>query len=137
MGRHVGSLRLGTVGHRDVDAERVAAKTFYNFLQLEVLNRKNAKVAIVAGRHEPVLLALLAHPESSDVVDPTHIEPQDHVRVQLLRNVLEEAHNVVECSMGVDLAGQRDAVYQLFKLLRYNTYLGLTLSLRIDWEGQV
>ena len=64
-----------------------------------------------------MVLAVPAHTERHNVVDRAAVKSQNHVRVHLLNGVLVVTHNIVEASLGVDLALHGDAVMHFLEAL--------------------
>lgn len=81
---------------RDINAGWISRHPLNDFLHLKLLEGEDSKVAIVARCNHPVLLALAAHSERHEIVDGTHVEPQNHERVYFVDVVLEVTYYVVE-----------------------------------------
>ena len=78
---HVDGLAVRAVRVGHVNADGVAREALDDLVQLQVLEGEDAQVAVVAGRDDPVLLAVGAHAQGHQVVDLAAVEAKDHVRV--------------------------------------------------------
>ena len=86
-------------------------------MQLQVLQRENSEVAIVASGDDPVFFAVSADSERDQIVDLAAIKPKDHVWIDLFNLVLVVADDIVEASVSVDLTLDRDAISDVFEAL--------------------
>jgi len=107
------------VGFGHIDANGATRQTLDNFMQLEVLEREDTQVAIVASCDNPVLLAVLTDAEGHQVVNLSAVEPQDHVGVDLVHLVLVVTHDIIEAALRENsrLHGNAVAVLRVFHLL--------------------
>ena len=86
-------------------------------MQLQVLQRENSEVAIVASGYDPVFFAVSADSERDQIVDLAAIKSKDHVWIDLFNLVLVVADDIVEASVSVDLTLDRDAFSNVFEAL--------------------
>lgn len=64
----VRSLVRRAICFGNVDADWVARHTFYNFVELEVLQGEDSKISIIACCYNPVLFSVTPDSESDNVI---------------------------------------------------------------------
>ena len=71
-------------------------------MKLEVLEREDTQVSVVASCNNPVLFSIVSNSDRDQVIDLSTVEPQDHIWVDLVNLMLVVTNNVVETSLRVD-----------------------------------
>ena len=71
-------------------------------MKLEVLEREDSQVSVVASCNNPVLFSIVSNPDSDQVIDLSTVKPQDHIWIDLVNLMLVVTDHVVETSLRVD-----------------------------------
>ena len=117
MTARVDAQRCRTVSFGDIDADWIASDSLHDLVQLQVLQREHSEVAIVTGSDDPVFFAIAADSERDQIVDLAAIKSKDHVWIDLFDLMFVVADDVVEASMRIDLALDRDALFDVLEAL--------------------
>ena len=93
---------LRAISFCHINADWASWESFHNFVKLEVLERKDTQVSVVASCNNPVLFSIVSNSDRDQVIDLSTVEPQDHIWVDLVNLMLVVTNNVVETSLRVD-----------------------------------